>query len=128
MTRLSSPAGAHPGRSWMACFAVFLIAVAGAWVPRAGAQIPNFPPDFTIIAGAGAVMDTHPLSLVVVDSSGAGEFCFIAPADRDTAVCTTTTSFALSVADLNVVWDAIQLHGFFSLPSQFLSTTVADGT
>ncbi len=127
MAGLRSPANVLARGLWMACFATLLL-MSAAWVPQATAQAPNFPPDFTVIAGAGGVMDTQPLRVVVIDSSGAGEFCYIAAVDRDTTVCTTTTSFFMSVADLNTLWNEIQLQGFFSLPSQFLSTTIADGT
>lgn len=87
-----------------------------------------YPPDFTVIAGAGGVMAAHPNRLVVIDASGAASFCFTAPADRDTGRCTTLTPFTLTTDNLNTIWNAVQTNGFFALPSESLNKSISDGT
>lgn len=94
---------------------------------QAFAQTPLYPPDFSVLAGAGSVMGEHPRRLVVINNDGGSVYCYTAPADRDSAVCTSSSGFTLTVADLNTIWSAVQANGYFGLADS-VSTTETDGT
>jgi len=99
--------------------------LAGLLGPRfAAAQAPS---DFTVTARGGGVQAAHEVHTVVVDAAG-GEFCRTAFADRATGACTDTAPVALSPAQLDSLWEAVQVNGFFALDTAYVSTEWADGT
>jgi hypothetical protein len=127
-TPSDSPHHVVSGRTlpWKRALALMLC-VLSLHAPRAGAQAPLYPPDFSVSAGAGSVMGEHPRRLVVINSDGSGVYCYTSPADRDTAVCTTSSAFSLTVANLNTIWSAVTANAFFTLADS-VSTTDTDGT
>lgn len=96
--------------------------------PAAHAQPPHYPPDLRIVADAGGIPADFPVRRVAIDSSGTGEYCLILPADRATATCSSVESLTFTVAQLNAIWDAASLGGFFALPPLLLDPTLADGS
>jgi len=109
--------------------ALLLVMLLAALTPAAAAAAPPIsPPDFTITAVAGAVSPAYPIREVVLNPDGSGSYCRTDPADRQTGSCTVTTSFNLTVDDMNTLWTAIQSNGFSSLSPYYLDPTVADGS
>ena len=85
------------------------------------------PADFSLTALAGGVSHHVGIRIVVIDSTGAGEVCRIDPPDRTGGTCSSTEPAAVTAADRDAIWAAVQ-GGFLALAPSLADSSLADGT
>lgn len=112
----------RPGLALGTAFLLWTLALATA---HAG-TIPA-PADLDMVAAAGGVSISTSAGLVAVNADTAA-VCVTDPADRASGACSMSVDVALSQADLDEIWTAIQDQAFFALDSAFVDTLTRGGS
>jgi len=95
-------------------------------VPEALAQ-STYPSDLEIEAFAGGFAPWTPLCMIHIYPNGSAVYSRMEAENRSTGTWTHISSFNLTVDQMNVIWDAIEVNNFFSLEQNY-STPAADGS